>query len=129
MTYPFETDPISGMIFVYIMVNEEYRFRMLLDTGATSTTFDINALLLADYPIDHVVDINTVETAIGKTDVDVIETKVITAFGHTVCGMKVQMYDFYKHGILSDYDGLLGLDFFENTTFTIDMKNQTIEVS
>ena len=51
-----------------------------------------------------------------------------SAFGHTVRGMKVQMYDFYKHGILSDYDGLLGLDFFKNTKFCIDMNNQTIEV-
>ena len=42
--------------------------------------------------------------------------------------MKVQIYDFLKHGILSDYDGLLGLDFFEDSIFTIDMKNQTIEV-
>jgi hypothetical protein len=32
------------------------------------------------------------------------------------------------HSILSDYDGMLGLDFFENTVFTIDMKNNTIEV-
>ena len=51
-----------------------------------------------------------------------------TAFGHTVRGMKVQMYDFLKYGIMADYDGLLGLDFFENTEFTINMKNQTIEV-
>ena len=27
-----------------------------------------------------------------------------------------------------DFDGLLGLDFFENTVFTIDMEEQTIEV-
>jgi len=61
-------------------------------------------------------------------EVDVIETKSVSAFGHTVRGMKVQIYDFLKHGILSDYDGLLGLDFFENTEFRINMKNQTIEV-
>ena len=29
---------------------------------------------------------------------------------------------------MSDYDGLLGLDFFEDVMFCIDMKNQTIEV-
>ena len=42
--------------------------------------------------------------------------------------MHVQVYDFLAHGILSDYDGLLGLDFFENTVLCIDMKNQTIEI-
>ena len=136
MTYPFETDPISRLIYVDIKV-EEHNFRMMLDTGASSTTFDINALLFVGYPIGNVVGVNIVETASGMMDVDVIETKVISAFGHTVRGMKVQMYDFYKHGIISDYDGLLGLDFFENTEFRINtcacthstsMKNQTIEV-
>jgi len=128
MTYPFETDPVSRLIYVYIQVNEDIKFRMMLDTGASSTTFDINALIVAGIPVGNIVGVNTVETAIGMMEVDVIETKSISAFGHTVCGMKVQMYDFYKHGILSDYDGLLGLDFFENTEFRINMKNQTIEV-
>jgi len=101
---------------------------MMLDTGASHTTFDINALLVAEYPIGNIVEKDIVETASGMMEVDVIETKSISAFGHTVYGMKVLMYDFYKHGILSDYDGLLGLDFFKNTKFTIDMDNQTIEV-
>ena len=43
--------------------------------------------------------------------------------------MNIQIYDFLAHGIISDYDGLLGLDFFENTRFCIDMKNQTIEIN
>ena len=58
----------------------------------------------------------------------VIEAKTISAFGYAVKGLEVQIYDFLKHGIISDYDGVLGLDFFENTEFTINMKNQTIEV-
>jgi predicted aspartyl protease len=128
MTYPFETDPISRLIYVDIRVNEVHKFRMMLDTGATTTTFDINALIVAGFPVGNVVGENTVETANGMMAVDIIQTETISALGHTVRGMKVQMYDFYKHGILSDYDGLLGLDFFENTKFTVDMNNQTIEV-
>jgi len=128
MTYPFETDPVSRLIYVYIQVDDDIKFRMMFDTGASNTTFDINALIVAGFPVSNVVGVNTVETAIGMMEVDVIETKSISAFGHTVRGMKVQMYDFLKHGILSDYDGLLGLDFFENTEFRINMKNQTIEV-
>ena len=116
------------MIYVDIRVGDVHKFRMMLDTGATTTTFDINALLFVGYPIGNIVEKNIVETASGMMEVDVIETKSVSAFGHTVRGMKVQMYDFYKQGILSDYDGLLGLDFFENTEFRIDMKNQTIEV-
>jgi len=129
MTYPFETDPISRLIYIDIKVDENHIFRMMLDTGATTTTFDVNPLYLVDYPVGNTVETGIVETASGKMEVDVIETKSISAFGHTVRGMKVQIYDFLKHGILSDYDGLLGLDFFENTKFCIDMKQQTIEVN
>jgi len=112
MTHPFVKDPKNGVIFVTISVDEVHDFKMMLDTGASHTTFDINALLIAEYPIGNIVEKDIVETAIGMMEVDVIETKSISAFGHTVRGIKVQMYDFLKHGILSDYDGLLGLDFF-----------------
>jgi len=128
MTYKFKKDPLSGMILVYILVNESHEFKMMIDTGASNTTFDINALRMADYPIENIIETGMAETAGGIIEVDIMQTKTISAFGHTVCGMKVQLYDFLAHGILSDYDGLLGLDFFEDTTFCIDMKNQTIEV-
>ena len=80
------------------------------------------------YPIGDIIETGQVETANGIVEVDIIQTKAISAFGHTVRDMKVQMYDFLKRGVISDYDGVLGLDFFKNTEFTIDMVNQTIEV-
>ena len=126
--YKFVKDADCGVIFMNIRLDGRYKFKMMLDTGASSTTFDINALLMAEYPIENVIETGMVETSGGIIEVDVIETKAISAFGHTVRGMNVQIYDFFKQGILSDYDGLLGLDFFENTKFTIDMDNQTIEV-
>ena len=85
---------------------------MALDTGASSTTFDMNALLMANYPIGKITEKGIVETANGIVEVDIIQTNIISAFGHTVRGMTVQIYDFLKHGIISDYDGVLGLDFF-----------------
>jgi hypothetical protein len=126
--HTFEREPISGLILVHIWVDEKYKFKMMLDTGASFTTFDLNPLYFADYPLGNIVGTEMVETASGKMEVNIIKTGAITAFGHTVRGMKVQMYDFLKHGIISDYDGLLGLDFFENTEFRINMKKQTIEV-
>jgi len=117
------------MILVYVLMDENHDFKMMLDTGASNTTFDINTLLMADYPIGNIIETGMAETSGGIVEVDIIETNAIFAFGHTVHGMKIQIYDFHKHGILSDYDGLLGLDFFENTKFCIDMKNQTIEVN
>ena len=128
MIYTFQREPISELILVDILIDEKYKFKMMLDTGASLTTFDLNPLYFSKYPIGNIHETVTVETASGKMDVDIIETKAISALGHTVRGMKVQMYDFFKHGIISDYDGILGLDFFKNTKFCIDLKNRTIEV-
>ena len=128
MIYKFRQDPVSKIILVSVELDDMHEFEMVLDTAASITTFDINPLRMAYYPIDKIIEQTMVETASGKMDVDIIQTKAISAFGHTVHGMKVQMYDFLKHGILSDYDGLLGLDFFKNTVFTINMDEQTIKV-
>jgi len=129
MIYKFQKDPINGMILVYVELDKSHEFKMMLDTGASHTTFDVNPLYVAKYPIGDIIETGMVETASGTMEVDIIQTKAISAFGHTVRGMKVQMYDFLKLGIISDYDGLLGLDFFKNTKFAIDMIHQTIEVS
>ena len=128
MIYQFEREPKSRIILVKILVDQKYELKMALDTAASITTFDINALLMAEYPIGDIIETTMVETASGFMEVEIIKTKVISTFGHTVNDMYVQVYDFLKHGIISDYDGVLGLDFFENTEFTINMKNQTIEL-
>ena len=128
MTYKFIKDPKSEVIYVSVWLDEKREFKIVLDTAASVTTFDINALRMIYYPIGNSIETGQVETANGIVEVDIIKTNVISAFGHTVRNMKVQIYDFLVHGIISDYDGLLGLDFFEDTEFTINMKNQTIEV-
>ena len=128
MIYNFKRDP-SGIILVHVRLDKKYRLKMAIDTAASITTFDFNPLHMANYPIGDIIETTMVETANGMMEVDILQTNVIFAFGHTVRGMKVQMYDFLKRGVISDYDGVLGLDFFEDTEFTINMKNQTIEVS
>ena len=63
----------------------------MLDTGASHTTFDINGLLVAEYPIGNIVEKEIVETASGLMEVDVIKTISVSAFGHTVRCMNVYM--------------------------------------
>jgi hypothetical protein len=128
MKYRFEREHVNGLILVHITLDEKHVFKMMLDTGASHTTFDFNPLYIANYPVTDIIGTDIVETASGMMEVDIIQTKAISAFGLTVRNMKVQMYDFLKRGVLSEYDGMLGLDFFENTEFRINMKNQTIEV-
>ena len=128
MKFPFYKEPGSGLILVTVKLDEYEELKMVLDTAASLTTIDINVLRMLYYPISNIIETGQVETANGIVEVDIIKTSVISAFGHAVRGMKVQMYDFLKRGIISDYDGVLGLDFFKGTEFTINMKNQTIEV-
>jgi len=128
MTYHFEKDPDSGIILVSVQVEGKHTLRMVLDTGASRTTFDATALHMTDYIISNSLEMSEVETANGIVEVGVFEVGSLTALGHTVQHIPVQVYDFLAHGILSDYDGLLGLDFFENTILCIDMKNHTITI-
>jgi len=39
---------------------------------------------------------------------------------------KVQVYDFIAHGITTEYDSVIGLDFFREIVLTIDFKDYKI---
>lgn len=41
---------------------------------------------------------------------------------------EVQVYDFLAHGITSDYDGVIGLDFLKEHKFCIDISKREISV-
>jgi hypothetical protein len=131
MKYSFEKDPEGEIILVSVKLDGIHSFKMLLDTGASRTTFDITALLLVGYDVKSCLlnEANMIETANGIVKVNFFEAISITSMGHTVHQMPVQLYDFMAHGILSDYDGMLGLDFFKNTVFSIDMENHTVEIN
>jgi hypothetical protein len=40
----------------------------------------------------------------------------------------VQVYDFIAHGITSNYDGVLGLDFLKKRKFCLDLPNGEITI-
>ena len=40
----------------------------------------------------------------------------------------IQVYDFLAHGVTSDYDGVLGLDFLKNQKICLDFKRFLISV-
>jgi predicted aspartyl protease len=112
MTYRFEKDPDGGIIPVTVRLEDRHTFKMVLDTAASRTTFDTTALYMAGYATGHAPETSAVETANGIVEGGLFEVGSLAALGHTVRHIPVQAYDFLAHGILSDYDGLLGLDFF-----------------
>ena len=70
-----------------------------------------------------------IETANGIIETEVFEIDTFASLGLTKEKFQIQVYDFLAHGIFSDYNGLLGLDFLEGTNFCIDTLKNTITLS
>lgn len=51
MKYKFKREPQSGLILVNIEIEDKFELKMILDTGATNTTIDSNALYLMGYDL------------------------------------------------------------------------------
>jgi predicted aspartyl protease len=128
MIFNFKREPDSGVIIVSIFINNTYRFKMILDTGASYTTIDSNMLHLSGYNLTDSVGTVLIETANGIIETEIFEIDTFFALGITQNKFQIQVYDFVAHGITSDYHGLLGLNFFEGTKFCIDTVNNQLSI-
>ena len=129
MTYKFRRESESGLILVNIEIDDRYELKMILDTGATNTTIDSNALYLLGYDLKDNIGTVEIETTNGIIETEVFEVNVFSSLGLTKEKFQVQVYDFLAHGIYSDYNGLLGIDFLEGVKFCIDTRENTISIS
>ena len=129
MTYKFKREPESGLILVNVEIDSKYELKMIFDTGATNTTIDSNALYLLGHDLKDNIGTVEIETANGIIQTEIFEINRFTSLGLTKERFQIQVYDFLAHGIFSDYNGLLGLDFLEGTKFCVDTKQNTITVS
>ena len=129
MTFPFKREPESGLLIINIEIDGKYELKMVLDTGATNTTIDSNALYLLGYDLKDNIGTVEIETANGIIETEVFEVGSFASLGQTKENFQIQVYDFLAHGVFSDYNGLLGLDFLEGTKFCIDTKKNTITLT
>jgi predicted aspartyl protease len=129
MTFSFERMVDGGLIIVGLTLDKKNKLRMILDTGCSNTTIDSNALYLAGYELKDAVEIVEIETANGIVESEVFEVNQIKSIGILKSKFKIQIYDFLAHGIFSNYDGLLGLDFLEGTKFCIDTNLNEITIT
>ncbi len=128
MTFPFKREPENGLIIVSIEIDDKYELKMVLDTGATNTTIDSNALYLLGYDLKDSIGTVEIETANGVIETEVFEISSFSSLGQTKERFQIQVYDFLAHGIFTDYNGLLGLDFFEGVKFCIDTNLNIITI-
>ena len=129
MTFSFERMVDGGLIIVGLTLDKKNKLRMILDTGCSNTTIDSNALYLAGYELKDAVEIVEIETANWIVESEVFEVNQIKSIGILKSKFKIQVYDFLAHGIFSNYDGLLGLDFLEGTKFCIDNNLNEITIT
>lgn len=129
MTYRFERMPDCGLIIVSVTLDGKSKFRMILDTGCSNTTIDSNAMYLSGYELKDAIEIVEIETANGIVESEIYEIESIHSLGIHKEKLQIQVYDFLAHGIFSNFDGLLGLDFFEGTKFCIDTLTDEITIA
>ena len=129
MIYKFKREPESGLILVNIEIDYKYELKMILDTGCSNTTIDSNALYLLGHDLKDSIGTVEIETANGVVETQVYELNTFGSLGMVKQDFQIQVYDFLAHGIFSDYNGLLGLDFLEGTKFCIDTIENTITIN
>lgn len=126
--FPFVLDESNNVILVDVNFGKS-TYRFLLDTGASNTIIDFNALLIGGYNFKDVLRQVEVETANGIIEAHIFNIKSISALNIQKKDFEIASYDFLASGILSEFDGVLGLDFFEKNKICIDFVKSEITIS
>ena len=128
MEFKFSIDEDHNVILVDAKLNG-FSTRLLLDTGASNTVIDLTTLLSTGFHFKDSIDKIKIETAKGIVEAEVFVVKQLESLGITQQKYPVTAYDFIGNGILSEFDGALGLDFFENNRICIDFIKSEITIS
>lgn len=128
MKFKFSIDEDHNVILVDAKLNG-FSTRLLLDTGASNTVIDLTTLLSTGFHFKDSIDKIKIETAKGIVEAEVFVVKQLESLGITQQKYPVTAYDFIGNGIISEFDGVLGLDFFENNKICIDFIKSEITIS
>ncbi len=126
--FPFKLDESYNVILTDVEFGKS-TYRFLLDTGASNTIIDFNTLLIAGYNFGNALRQVEIETANGVVEASVFKIKSINAFNIQKRNFEITSYDFFATEIISEFDGVLGLDFFKNNKICIDFINSEITIS
>jgi gag-polyprotein putative aspartyl protease len=127
-TFSFDLETDEDVILVNASIETKYKFRLALDTAATHTTIDSNVLYFSGYELKNSKGEHEIETSNGIIIVERYDIDVLECLGIIKTNFEVQVYDFLAHGISSDYDGVIGLDFLKHLKFCVDFESKDITV-
>jgi len=128
-TFTFERSIDEDIIIVNATIEGKYEFRLALDTAATYTTIDSNVLYFSGYELRDSKGEEEVETSDGLVRVEIYEIEELESLSIHKTNFEVQVYDFLAHGITTDYDGVIGLNFLRENQICIDFRNGEITVT
>lgn len=126
--FPIELQSDEDVILINASIDGKYKFRLALDTAATHTTIDSNVLYFSGYELKNSIGEKEVETANGIIVVENYIVENLECLGIFKPIFEVQVFDFIAHGITSDYDGVIGLNFLKENKFCVDIPNSEISI-
>lgn len=126
--FPIELQSDEDVILINASIDGKYKFRLALDTASTHTTIDSNVLYFSGYELKNSIGEKEVETANGIIVVENYIVENLECLGIFKPIFEVQVFDFIAHGITSDYDGVIGLNFLKENKFCVDIPNSEISI-
>ena len=126
--FPFDLPTDEDVIIVNASIEGKFKFRIALDTAATHTTIDSNVLYFSGYELKYSKGEQEIETSNGITVVETYDIEQLECLGIIKTNFEVQVYDFLAHGITSDYDGVIGLNFLKEHKFCIDIVKREVSI-
>lgn len=128
MKFPFSLDESYNTIIVDALL-DGFELRLMVDTGASHTVVDLTTLLVNGYSFSQRKKEVKIETAKGVAIAHVFEVKSLEGLSIKRSSFEICSYDFLGNGILSEYDGVLGIDFFFKNKICIDFVKSEITIS
>jgi hypothetical protein len=116
---PFELNEDINLIIVLGKI-DDYEVRLALDTGASDTVIDFTALMIAGYHKQNAVANVELETGKGNVFADLFEVNTFEVLGISRKSFRLCSYDFLANSVLTDIDGVLGIDFLMGKKVCID---------
>ena len=119
--FPFDLDDEDSLILLPCMIDDE-KVTLALDTGATHTVIDLTKMHLMGYRLSDAIEKTQFATASGVIDAYIFRIRSIHALGCKKEMPLISSYDMFGSDLVSGFDGMLGLDFFQETDLFISFR-------